>query len=91
MKYTKTTLNKAEKLLEDIDFIVRYEKGNFNSGYCLLEDKKVVVINKYFEIEAKVSSLIDIIMKLKFNTKDLSEESQKFYLQISQLELGDLE
>lgn len=90
MKYTKTTLSKAEKLLEDIDFIVRYEKGNFNSGYCLLEDKKVVVINKYFEVEAKVSSLIDIIMQLKFDAKDLSEESQKFYLQISQLELGDL-
>lgn len=90
MKYNTTTLKKAESLLNDIGYIVRYEKGNFNSGYCILEDKNVVVINKYFETEAKASTLIDIISQLPIDTTQLSETSQKFYLQISQYKLNQL-
>lgn len=90
MKYNNTTLKKAEKLLEDADYVVRYEKGNFNSGYCILEDKNVVVINKYFQVEAKVNAILEIIIGLKIDTNKLSEESQKFYLQISQLKLDNL-
>lgn len=91
MKYNNTTLKKAEKLLEDASYIVRYEKGNFNSGYCILEDRNVVVINKYFQVEAKVNAILEIIIGLKIDTSKLSEESQKFYLQISQLKLDNLE
>ncbi|MFT4972429.1 MAG: hypothetical protein ACI9JY_001633, partial [Saprospiraceae bacterium] len=36
MNYTKHTLKKVELLFEEIGYIVRYEKGNFNSGYCVV-------------------------------------------------------
>src|SRR5436853_414781 len=53
-KYTANTLKKLEQLFEEASYIIRYEKGNFNSGYCILEDRKVVVINKFLSIEARI-------------------------------------
>src|SRR6476660_8450172 len=60
-RYTPTTLQKLEQLFREGDYIVRYEKGNFKAGYCLLLDKKVVVINKYFDTESRINSLLDIL------------------------------
>jgi hypothetical protein len=61
MTYTITTQKKLEALLEALSYKVRYEKGNFQSGYCLVKDRKVAVINKFFATEARINSLLDII------------------------------
>jgi len=37
MKFTQTTLDKIEKVLDEAEYIIRYERGNFQSGYCILE------------------------------------------------------
>ena len=47
MKYNQVTLNKIERILEESRYVVRYERGNFQSGYCVLEERKVVVLNKF--------------------------------------------
>ena len=47
MKLTQTTLDKLEDILGESDFVVRYERGNFQSGWCLLESKRIVVLNKF--------------------------------------------
>lgn len=91
MKYNTYTLKKAEALLKDASYVLRYEKGNFNSGYCILEDKKVVVINKYFSTESKVSSLLEIIQKLQIDKSTLSDESNAFLDKLSQLTFENLE
>ena len=90
MKHNSTTLKKAENFLEDAGYVIRYEKGNFNSGYCILEDKNVVVINKYFQTEAKVGAILDIITNLKVDQSTLSGASRDFHLKISQLKFEDL-
>ena len=41
MKYNQQTLNKLEKIIEEAGYVVRYERGSFQSGYCILEEKKV--------------------------------------------------
>ena len=41
-KYSNHTLKKIENLFKEADYIVRYEKGRFNSGYCILENKNVI-------------------------------------------------
>lgn len=87
MKFTNSVLSKMEILFEECSYKVRYEKGNFNPDYCILEQKKIVVVNKYFSVEAKVNSLISILAKLKFDKEILSDESRTFYNKISQLEL----
>ena len=61
MKYNQTTLDKIERILDEVGYIVRYERGNFQSGYCILEQRKVVVLNKFLPLEGRISTLIDII------------------------------
>lgn len=36
---------------------VRFEKGDFKGGYCLLRDSKVIVINKMTNYQRKVMIL----------------------------------
>ncbi len=77
-RYTPTTLNKLEQLFREGEYVVRYEKGNFKAGYCLLLDKKVVVINKYFDTESRINSLLDILSLMELDASKLSEKSLEF-------------
>ncbi|HEV3324149.1 MAG TPA: hypothetical protein VG052_01040 [Puia sp.] len=79
MKYTQTTLDKIEKILDEVEYIVRYERGNFQSGYCILEQRKVVVLNKFLPLEGRISTLIDIIPQLKISPETLSPEVRRIY------------
>lgn len=79
MKYTQTTLDKIEKVLDEAEYIIRYERGNFQSGYCILEQKKVIVLNKFLQLEGRISTLIDIIPQLKITPEDLSPEVRRIY------------
>jgi len=79
MKYTQNTLEKVERILFENDYIIRYERGSFQSGYCILEDKKVVVLNKFLTVEGRINTLADIIPQLNINPDTLSNESRKTY------------
>jgi hypothetical protein len=79
MKYTQATLNKIEQVLEEAAYIVRYERGTFQSGYCILEQKKVVVLNKFLQLEGRINTLVDIIPQLQVNPDELSPEARKTY------------
>jgi hypothetical protein len=82
MKYNQHTLDKLEELLGEVEYVVRYERGTFQSGYCILEQKKVVVLNKFLQLEGRVSTLIDIIPKIIQNPETLSPEARKTFGQI---------
>jgi hypothetical protein len=79
MKYTQTTLDKIEGILDEAAYIVRYERGNFQSGYCILEQRKVVVLNKFLQVEGRINALIDIIPQLRIEPASLSPEVRKVY------------
>ena len=79
MKYTQTTLDKIEKVIEESGYIVRYERGSFQSGFCILEDRKVVVLNKFLQLEGRINTLIDLIPQLKIDVLTLSPESKKVF------------
>ena len=66
IKYTKTFQKKLEDIFDEGGYTVRYEKGNFNSGFCILEAKRVVVINKFHSDEAKINSLVEILGLVNF-------------------------
>jgi hypothetical protein len=36
---------------------VRFEKGDFKGGYCILKDTKVIVINKFANLQRKIMIL----------------------------------
>lgn len=79
MKYTQTTLDKLETLLDELEYVVRYERGTFQSGYCILEQKKVVVLNKFLQMEGRINTLMDIIPQLNVSIEFLTPESRKVY------------
>jgi hypothetical protein len=81
-KYTPNTLKKFEELYEEAGYIIRYEKGNFNSGYCILEERRVVVINKFFSVEGRINALIEILPSIKVTESELSGEMLKWYKQV---------
>lgn len=82
LKITPNTLKKLEQLFEEARFIIRFEKGTFNSGYCVLEQKRVVVINKFLNMEGRINALSEILPLITVNEAELSTEMQKFYRQI---------
>ncbi len=82
MKYTAATLQKHEKVLEEAGYIIRYEKGTFQSGYCLLEERKVVVLNKFLNVEGRIHTLTELIPVLKMDPDQLSPESGKLYKEL---------
>ena len=82
MKYTKTTLDKLEAIVALSGYVLRYEKGTFQSGYCILEEKKVVVLNKFLQIEGRINTLIDLIPQLKIKEELLDDDSKKTYAEI---------
>lgn len=79
MRYNQATLNKIEKILEEASYIVRYERGTFQSGYCILEQKKVVVLNKFLDTEGKINTLIELIPQLSVTYELLTKDTQKMY------------
>jgi len=90
MKYNSHTLKKAEKLLDEAGYVLRYEKGNFNAGFCILEHRNIVIVNKYFQTVAKIGALIEIIKGVNIDENKLSDNTRAFYHEISQLTLDNL-
>jgi hypothetical protein len=79
MKYTQSTLDKLESIVSQSGYILRYERGTFQSGYCILEDKRVVVLNKFLQTEGRINTMIDLIPQLSIEQEKLSDESKKLY------------
>lgn len=79
MKYTQNILDKIEKIAEESGYIIRYERGTFQSGYCILQAKKVIVLNKFFQVEGRINTFVDLMPQLEINFDQLTHESQKMY------------
>jgi len=79
VKYTNHNLKKIQGLLEELGYIVRYEKGNFQSGYCLVENRSIAIVNKFYDTEGRINVLLDILSKVGKDVDNLSEDSAKFF------------
>jgi len=82
MKYTQSTLDKLEDILGDSGYITRYERGTFQSGWCVLEQKKVVVLNKFLDVEGKINIVMELIPRLNIEFDKLTHESQNLYEEV---------
>ncbi len=84
IKYTQNTLVKLEAIPSQNGYVLRYERGNFQSGYCILDNKKVVVLNKFLQTEGRINALIEIIPQLDINVELLDDTSKKLFTGISE-------
>jgi len=81
-KVTPNNLTRLEKIFGEAKYELRFEKGTFNSGYCVLEHKKVVVVNKFLNLEGRINTLLDILGAMELDESVLTPESLKLYKQI---------
>jgi hypothetical protein len=88
IKYTNQFLLKLEDLISESDYILRYEKGNFKAGYCLLKEQKIMIINKFFTTEGKINALLEILRTVPLETAKFSEKNQKLYAEMTQVIVG---
>jgi len=81
---TNHTLEKLETLLRTAGYRVRYEKGNFKTGACLLQSNKVIVINKFSGLESKIQSIAELTRTLDIDINLLDEKQFAFLQQLRQ-------
>jgi len=79
IKYTARYLKTLEDILKNNHYELRYEKGNFKSGFCILETKKVVVVNKFAGTESRINALVEIIRVLG-DKLELDPESKQLVI-----------
>jgi hypothetical protein len=83
LRFTPSTLEKIEKIISEAGYILRYERGTFQSGYCILESKKVVVLNKFLQTEGRINTLIDLLSVLQIEPDHISIESKKLFEELT--------
>ncbi|MEZ4826545.1 MAG: hypothetical protein R3C61_09655 [Bacteroidia bacterium] len=82
MRISKTTQEKLQSLLKDQGYVIRYERGNFHGGYCIVMDQKTIIVNKFHPLESKISTLQEIIRQISLDESLLSEDQKKLVKQI---------
>jgi len=82
-KYNAGLLKKIEEIFKEGGYTVRYEKGSFQNGFCVLEKRRVVVINRFHESEARINSMMEILGSIEdLELNNLSGESLELYQKI---------
>jgi hypothetical protein len=88
IKYTNQFLTKLEEMIGESDYVLRYEKGTFKAGYCLLREQKIMIVNKFFTTEGKINALLDILKGITLDTSRFSEKSLKLHQELAQSEVN---
>ncbi len=78
MKISQSTLDKIEEVFKALQYKVRYEKGNFKPGSCLILEAKVVVVNKFATLDVKIAALAEILQQISIDETLLNENQLKF-------------
>lgn len=63
-KEFETVLDDLKALASEMGAKVRFEKGDFKGGYCLVKDSKVIVINRLSTTQRKVITLSAALKEL---------------------------
>ena len=86
LPYTQNSLNKLENLLNALGFKIRYERGSFRSGTCILQQENVLVINRFSDLEVKIKSMVQVIQSFDLSESiELDEKQHKLYYSLSQM------
>ena len=87
LSITTHTLEKLEQLLNSFGFRVRYEKGSFKTGSCVLAEEKIIVVNKFSTLETKIQSLTELIKQSNFDGVSLQDKQKQLLKFLTQTEL----
>lgn len=88
LSFTSHTLEKLELLLKTAGYRVRYERGNFKTGACMLQHNRMVVINKFSNLESRINALAELLRELEIDNNLLDEKQTAFLHQLKQTRLA---
>lgn len=49
-------------IVKKIGYSIRHDRGQFQSGYCIVNEKKLILFNRYTPLETKVNVLVKCIL-----------------------------
>lgn len=87
LTYTQYTLDKLEVLLKSLGFKLRYEKGNFKTGSCLLENDRMIIVNRFSNLESKINSLADLLQRSETDDSLLDDKQKAFLYVLKQTKI----
>ena len=79
LSISQYNLDKVEDLVENLGYKVRYEKGNFKTGACVLQHTKVIVVNKFSTLEIKINALVQLVREFEVAREMLDDKQWQFY------------
>jgi hypothetical protein len=60
----EAVLEELRETCEHLGYSIRYEKGDFDGGHCILKEKRLLVVNKKFTIEKKIATVAAALAEL---------------------------
>lgn len=85
---TTHTLEKLELLLKSAGYRVRYERGNFKTNACTLLHNRMVVINKFSNLESRIQALAELAREVEIDPNLLDDKQTAFLHQLKQTKLA---
>jgi len=71
-KEFESVLGELKELALSVGVKVRYERGDFKGGYCLIKESQIIVINKLSTTQRKVTTLVSALRELGIDEEALS-------------------
>jgi len=63
-KELESILQDLKEIAQQMGAKIRFERGDFKGGYCILKDSKVIVINKLSNLQRKIIILSAALKEL---------------------------
>ncbi|PRD47510.1 hypothetical protein [Sphingobacterium haloxyli] len=79
LAFTQHNLGKLEDLFAALGYRVRYEKGSFRTAACVLQNTRVIVVNRFSNLEIRIQSLIQLLRDMDVDTSLLDEKKVALY------------
>ena len=77
MHYTQL-LTELEELTRQLGIQLRYEKGDFDGGYCIVKEQKMLIVNKRLHDLRKASVLAQALSEFGLDSVFLKPALRKF-------------
>lgn len=71
-------IEELHELASQLGATIRYEKGDFKGGYCILKDNKMIVMNKISNAQRKAIILSSALKELGIEQMYLSPKIREF-------------
>jgi len=79
-------LDELKAIANQLGATIRFEKGDFKGGYCIIHDKKVIVINKFTNLQRKVMILSAALKELGVDKMYLTPKIREVIEEMSGVE-----